>query len=440
MKRLGGAVVFLLLSCGCGRASPPSEPAWARARAAMVELISRRGIGDPRLLSALAAVPRHLFIPVAYREYPEAYGDYPLSIGYGQTISQPYIVAYMTDRMKVRPGEKVLEIGTGSGYQAAVLAELGAEVFSVEIVPELAAHARSALSAAGYGSVRVLTGDGYRGWAEHAPYDIVIVTCAPGEIPTELVEQLKDGGRMILPVGDAYQRLVVVRKKGREIEVAADLPVRFVPMVPGATPPAQLVLPAPARFGKVALEQAVCRRRSIRRFAPRRLSAAEVGQLLYAAQGVTDPSRGLRAAPSAGAIHPLRIYVLTAAGSFLYLPENHALRPRGALDLRPALAQAAYGQEWVAQAPLVLVLAGDVSLTARRYGERARDYVLLEVGHAAQNVHLQAVALGLGSVPVGAFDPERVARLLDLPEQEEPFYLIPVGAALAAPNFSGSDV
>lgn len=205
---------------------------WSTEREAMLAVLRRHGIRDERILAVMGAVRRDRFIPDAYR-HRDAYGDYPLPIGHGQTISQPFVVAYMTWQMDLQPGEKVLEIGTGSGYQAAILAELGAEVYSIEIVPELAGHARAALSAEGYASVQVLTGDGYRGWPEHAPFDAIIVTCAPEKIPPALVEQLRDGGRMILPVGRGQQRLVILRKEGARIIQEDDLPVRFVPMVKG---------------------------------------------------------------------------------------------------------------------------------------------------------------------------------------------------------------
>lgn len=238
LPRLCGPFFLLgVLSCaGAGPGGVPSEAEWARSREAMVRLIESRGVKDERVLAALRKVPRHLFIPAAYRDFPGAYGDHPSPIGFGQTISQPYIVAYMTEKLEIRPGEKVLEIGTGSGYQAAVLAELGAEVFTIEIVPELAAHAREVLRAQGYESVRVLNGDGYRGWPEYAPFDMVMATCAPAEIPPALVEQLAEGGRMILPLGEGFQRLVILRKTGGEIVGEADIPVRFVPMVPGVPP------------------------------------------------------------------------------------------------------------------------------------------------------------------------------------------------------------
>ena len=172
-----------------------------------------------------------MFIPENFRFRNEAYADHPCPIGHGQTISQPFIVAYMTEKISPKPGDKILEIGTGSGYQAAILAECGAEVFSIEIVPELAQHARAALQSEGYKEVKVQTGDGYKGWPEHAPFDAIIVTCAPEEVPAALVEQLKENGRMILPVGIGFQRLVILRKKNGIITREEDLPVRFVPMV-----------------------------------------------------------------------------------------------------------------------------------------------------------------------------------------------------------------
>jgi len=200
----------------------------------LVETLKAYGVSDSRVLAAMGKIRRHEFIPTAFLDIFTAYGDHPCPIGYGQTISQPYIVAYMTEKMNPQPGEKILEIGTGSGYQAAVLAELGAEVYSVEIIPELARHASEVLKNQGC-NVRVKAGDGYQGWAEHAPFDVVLVTCAPEAIPEALVEQLKDGGRMILPVGSSgSQRLVIVRKTAGRTAVEDDLPVRFVPMVPGS--------------------------------------------------------------------------------------------------------------------------------------------------------------------------------------------------------------
>lgn len=197
----------------------------------MVRLqIEARGIKDPRVLNAMRKVERHLFVPS--EQASRAYGDYPLPIGYGQTISQPYIVAFMTEALGIMPGEKVLEIGTGSGYQAAVLAELCDSVFSVEIVPALGERAGNLLTILGYKNVFVRVGDGYQGWARHAPYQAVIVTCSPTHIPLPLIEQLAEGGRMIIPVGPMYsQELVVLVKKKGKMTRKSVLPVRFVPMV-----------------------------------------------------------------------------------------------------------------------------------------------------------------------------------------------------------------
>ena len=199
----------------------------------MIAQIERYGIRDPRVIQAMAKVQRHRFIPEKYLGVSDSYGDHPCPIGFGQTISQPYIVAYMTERIAPETGDKVLEIGTGSGYQAAILAELGADVYTIEIIPELADHARKALAGEGYAKVHVRTGDGYKGWPEHAPFDAIIVTCAPDDVPPALVEQLRDGGRMIVPVGEGTQRLVILRKKDGKVEKEEDLAVVFVPMVHG---------------------------------------------------------------------------------------------------------------------------------------------------------------------------------------------------------------
>jgi len=204
---------------------------FSRPRQAMVQKIRAHGVADPDVLRAMGKVKRHRFIPEAHRALADAYGDHPCPIGYGQTISQPFIVGYMTEKMAIKPGEIVLEVGTGSGYQAAILDALGAEVFSVEIIPELADHARRALEQEGYGGVRVRTGDGYEGWPENGPFDVVIVTCAPDKVPRALTEQLAEGGRMIVPVGVGVQRLVILRKVDGKIVRQDDIAVRFVPMV-----------------------------------------------------------------------------------------------------------------------------------------------------------------------------------------------------------------
>lgn len=217
-----------------GTAPAEKEAAvWTRGRRALVTLLKEYGIRDVRILAAMGKVRRHLYIPEPYREHGEAYGDHPVPIGLEQTISQPYIVAYMIEKLDLQPGERVLEVGAGSGYQAAVLAELGARVFAIELVPGLAAHARAVLKSEGYADrVQVLTGDGYQGWPEHAPYDAIVGACAPADEPTALFDQLKDGGRAIFPIGGpGDQRLVIIRKKGGRLTRINDLPVRFVPML-----------------------------------------------------------------------------------------------------------------------------------------------------------------------------------------------------------------
>ena len=214
------------------------ERAFSDQRAAMVGLLrSYYRIQDERILAAMGKVRRHTYIPEKLRRDSNPYGDYPCSIGFGQTISQPFIVAYMTEKMELKKGEKVIEIGTGSGYQAAILAELGVDVYTIEIIPELAEHARKALAAEGYDKVHVLMGDGYKGWPEHSPFDAVIITCSPEEVPPALVNQLKDGGRMILPLDTGAQRLVILRKKGDILGREDDIGVRFVPMVHGKDKP-----------------------------------------------------------------------------------------------------------------------------------------------------------------------------------------------------------
>ncbi len=220
-------------ACGEKTVNEKSSIGMTEQRQAMIQTLLEYGIRDQEVLRAMLQVRRHTYIPEPYRTLRNPYGDHPCPIGYDQTISQPYIVAYMTTKIDIERGEKVLEIGTGSGYQAAVLAELGATVYSIEIIPELAAHARGVLHAEGYDKVKVKTGDGYLGWPEHAPFDAIIVTCAPDNVPGALVEQLKEGGRMMVPVGAGTQRLVLLEKRGGRIIEKQDLPVRFVPMVRG---------------------------------------------------------------------------------------------------------------------------------------------------------------------------------------------------------------
>lgn len=198
-------------------------------REKMVETqIQARGVKDSRVLSALRKVERHRFVPKEYLD--SAYSDQPLPIGEGQTISQPYIVALMTELLELKGGEKVLEIGTGSGYQAAILAELAKEVYSIEIVETLASMAKNRLSEMGYQNVKVKAGDGYLGWPEVAPFDVIIITCAPDHIPKPLIEQLKEGGRMVVPVGTYAQELKKIVKRSGKIETTDVISVVFVPM------------------------------------------------------------------------------------------------------------------------------------------------------------------------------------------------------------------
>lgn len=220
----------LLIISHC-RAAEKGEEVFREERERMVkEQIKARGIDDPRLLSAMGKVPRHLFVPPEYRD--SAYEDRPLPIGYGQTISQPYIVALMTHHLQLKPTDRVLEIGTGSGYQAAVLAELVKEVYTIEIIPELAREASERLKELGYENVHVKCGDGFFGWPEHAPFDAIIITCAAPEVPPRLVDQLREGGRMILPLGadPFYQTLTLITKRDGKLEKRRITGVVFVPM------------------------------------------------------------------------------------------------------------------------------------------------------------------------------------------------------------------
>ncbi len=206
------------------------------ARARMVaDQIQSRGVRDPRVLNALRRVPRESFIPQEHRA--QAFEDHPVLIGCGQTISQPYIVGYMTDALKVEPTHRVLEIGTGCGYQTAVLAELAETVYSVELIDELAERARHALDGLGYANVHVRAGDGYAGWPEHAPFDRILAAAAPPEIPPALLDQLAEEGILVIPVGVGAQELRVLQKHRGTIELLSTLPVRFVPMIrPGDRP------------------------------------------------------------------------------------------------------------------------------------------------------------------------------------------------------------
>ena len=223
--------LFFVLHFGCKTSTLPQIDEYQLPRGQMVnQQIAARGITDMQVLAAMRKVERHLFVPPELVRY--AYGDHPLSIGYGQTISQPYIVAFMTEVLNLEKASKVLEIGTGSGYQAAILGEICDSVFSIEIVTELGESAARLLKMLGYSNVLVKTGDGYLGWQEHAPYDAIIVTCAPTHVPEPLINQLAEGGRMIIPVGQrGVQDLVLLTKKKGKLVKHSVLPVRFVPMV-----------------------------------------------------------------------------------------------------------------------------------------------------------------------------------------------------------------
>lgn len=210
--------------------TPGSENWWKGEAEMMVNTqIVSRGVKDDRVLKTMKNTPRHLFVPKQTEKL--AYSDRPLPIGKGQTISQPYIVALMTELLELKGNEKVLEIGTGSGYQAAILSQLADKCYSIEIVETLALSAKAILKQLGYDNMLVKWGDGYQGWPEHAPFDRIIITAAPEEIPKKLVEQLKVGGRMVLPVGKWNQELILITKNANGIKKESIIPVRFVPMV-----------------------------------------------------------------------------------------------------------------------------------------------------------------------------------------------------------------
>jgi len=224
--------ILLTLAFSVSPAHSSEDPAFAEARRRMVERdLKGRDIRDPKVLEVMGRIPRHLFVEPSLRG--KAYGDYPLPIGEGQTISQPYIVALMTQILQVQPGEKVLEVGTGSGYQTAVLAELGAQVYSIEIQESLAKQAAQRLKEMGYDRVQVKYGDGYLGWEEAAPFDAIIVACAADRIPPLLIKQLKEGGRLVIPLGSTTysQTLTLLTKKEGKTEIQNLLGVAFVPMI-----------------------------------------------------------------------------------------------------------------------------------------------------------------------------------------------------------------
>ena len=234
-----GAATCVALTAAIGCAATPGTSATVAAgglrqerlaeRRGMVERqIATRGVRDPRVLRAMRSVPRHQFVPDSLQR--RAYDDSPLPIGHDQTISQPYIVAYMTEALRLPPNAKVLDVGTGSGYQAAVLAEVAREVFSIEVLPELADSAATKLEQLGYENIHIRQGDGCRGWPEEAPFDGIIVAAAPDHVPEALVDQLTVGARLVIPVGDASQTMTIVRKTAEGASLDTTFPVRFVPM------------------------------------------------------------------------------------------------------------------------------------------------------------------------------------------------------------------
>ena len=231
MRIVAQYLVFAAIATtGCGQQTPTAAEFGTHRQRMVGQQLKPRGIKDERVLAAMAKVPREEFVPADAR--PSAYEDGPLPIGYDQTISQPYVVAFMTEQLRPKRSDRVLEIGSGSGYQAAILGELVAEVYTIEIIEPLAKSAEATLQRLGYNNVHIKVGDGYKGWPEEAPFDAIIVTCAPEKVPQPLVDQLKDGGRMVIPVGERFaQQLYLLEKKNGQLKESATLPVRFVPML-----------------------------------------------------------------------------------------------------------------------------------------------------------------------------------------------------------------
>ncbi|MBM3326008.1 MAG: protein-L-isoaspartate(D-aspartate) O-methyltransferase [Calditrichaeota bacterium] len=216
-----------MLSQSC-KAQTAREDPWAKPRAKLLKELREQGIDDKAVLAAMDSVPRHEFVPAAWRK--SSYENRPLPIGHDQTISQPFIVAYMSQALELKPGDKVLEIGAGSGYHAAVMSRLASRIFTIEIVPALGESAAKLLKRLGYDNIAVRIGDGYRGWPEEAPFDAICITAAPPEVPQPLLDQLKIGGRLIAPVGENWQKLVLVRRTPDGYEQHNLIPVLFVPM------------------------------------------------------------------------------------------------------------------------------------------------------------------------------------------------------------------
>jgi len=408
-----------------------AEIDFMEARKRMVEFqIKARGIKDNRVLNAMLKVERHKFVPEEL--WNEAYNDYPLPIGEGQTISQPYIVAIMTELLNLKGDEKVLEIGTGSGYQAAILAELCKKVYTIEIICSLAERAKKTLQNLGYKNVYVFCGDGYLGLKEYAPFDGIIVTCAPPYIPPPLIEQLKEGGRMVIPIGESYQELKLLIKKNGKIIEKSIIPVRFVPMT-GEYIKGEIKLPKPSLKGTKSIEELIYNRRSIRNYSKKPLKLKDVSQLLWAAGGITiDGITGAtKSYPSAGALYPIDFYLVAynienlSKGVYKYLPEEHKLKIVFSGDLSKSLYEACYYQECIKDSAAVIVYACDYSKVEIRYGKRGSiRYAHMDIGHSAQNLYLQAEALNIGTVAIGAFDDNKVEKVLNI---KNVLYLLPIG-------------
>lgn len=421
-------LLFLFFLAGC---SNSSADYFSKMREDMVRTqIEARGVKNPNVLTAMRTVPRHVFVGKTLAS--SAYSDYPLPIGDGQTISQPYIVALMTELIDPDKGDRILEIGTGSGYQAAVLAEIVKEVYSIEIIPSLSERAETALKELGYKNVLFKTGDGFLGWEEFAPFDGIIVTCAPKEIPPALIAQLKEGGKMVIPVGVSFQQLQVVEKRKGKVEIINNIPVRFVPMTGIAE--GEMVLPRPKYKGKVSVEEAISKRKSIRSYKDKPLLISEVSQILWAAGGRrTDAVSGdSRTFPSAGARYPFEIYLFAGnvkgipPGLYHYEWEEHRLKILKEGDLRKELAAACLDQDFILDAPATIVFNGIEKKLRSGYGERGIRYSVMDIGHAGQNIYLQSVALGLGTVAVGAFNDKVLKKLVGV-KGEIPLYVFPFG-------------
>jgi len=229
MRARVAAILLLAGAVSCGPHSPTKDPARAEREKMVRTQIAARGVKDPRVLAAMSEVPRHLFVEPDHRG--DAYGDHPVPIGEGQTMTQPYIAALMTELLDIQPSDRILEIGTGSGYESAVLSRLARQVYSIEILPGISRRAQERLRSLGCANISFRIGDGYRGWPDAAPFDGILVTAAPRQIPPALLEQLAPNGRMVIPVGDFFQELKVFARDARgELSETSVLPVRFVPM------------------------------------------------------------------------------------------------------------------------------------------------------------------------------------------------------------------